>query len=154
MPVKHIVQTATATQQDPLWQQLLNHATQLATLAPLVQAALPAELRPHCQLANWRQNCLILTVDNPVWANRLHYQIPTLLKQLKTEPALYNLSRLEYYVKPAEFTTKNIRSNPAHQQHRLSSHSAELLRDSAEAINDPGLRQALLKLAQRSRQIN
>jgi len=48
----------------------------------LLQEQLPASLKAHCRLLAIRDETLVLAADSPVWAARLRFHAPQLVKQL------------------------------------------------------------------------
>lgn len=65
---------------SPIFAQL----QQLEQLNNLLQDFLESELKPHSRVANLRDGCLVIQVDNSAWATRLRYALPHLLQQFRT----------------------------------------------------------------------
>lgn len=127
-------------------QRLLDRAQRLAELEKRVLASLPSSLAPHCRVANLRSGVLVLLTDSAALNSKLRFLLPRLTSQLRSEPELAELTRIELRVAPLASPRA---SRPV--QRTLSDSSAELLRSSAEATTDPELRQALQRLARRHR---
>ena len=79
--------------------QLLKKNQQLETINALVQPLLDEELALHCQVANFREGCLVLQADSAAWATRLRYQIPVLLQALRTPDRLPNIATIRLIVR-------------------------------------------------------
>ena len=67
---------------------LLARARFLAGLHQSLQSILPADLKPHCQLANIRDGVVIMIASSSIWANRLRFHQTELLKYLHSEHGL------------------------------------------------------------------
>lgn len=76
---------------------LLVKARQLQAMQRTLQPLLPLELQPHCQVANTRDQTLILAVDSAAWGMRLQFLYPQLLAQL---PPTWHITKITYYIKP------------------------------------------------------
>jgi hypothetical protein len=126
--------------------ELVTHARQLGHLSSIVQAMLEPSVANHCQLAHFDGVRMVLIADTPAWASRLRYSISTLLAQLKQYSNKFHaLTRIDVQVKPALPESPP----PVTAQRRLSAEAARCLAESAEVIEDPNLKQALLRLAER-----
>lgn len=105
-------------------------------------AILGPELSSHCRIQNLREGCLQLQTDAPSWAARLRFELPRLLEQLRTIPALQQLRDIRIRVVPPEAP----RAVPARRA-KLSRTAASILEHAADAVTDPELRDALRRLA-------
>ena len=133
------------SQQDP--QSILGFiqkkVVQLKQLNEIWQQNFP-DLAQHSRIANFREGCLVIEVDNGAWATRLRYIIPDLIKKLGKLNALSNLKHIEWYIQPE--------SQPASTRSRfappvLSDHSAKLLENTALTIRMKELQEALVRLS-------
>lgn len=70
---------------------LLEQLESMRILKEEVQKVLPPELREHCMLANYKNNYITISASTAVWATRLKYIAPELLKALKQKPGLSQL---------------------------------------------------------------
>lgn len=77
---------------------LLQHVNYLQTLTPLLMSALPDVIAQHCQLANYRQGRLIISVNNQAMATRLRFILPDLRQQLRKHPAFAGLIGIDFYM--------------------------------------------------------
>lgn len=114
---------------------------QLAVIERQVRACLPADLAEHCQVAGIGDGCLRLATDSPAWAARLRFQGPRLLKQL-THQGLTALRTVQVRIIPLA-----AKPAPPSRKPHLANENAQLLEQTAKAIDDPGLAQALRRLA-------
>ena len=69
--IKSIQQVATADNKG--LGALARHAKLLRTIDGAVKPILPAELRPHIQVANLRGDVLVLMTESAAWAARTRY---------------------------------------------------------------------------------
>lgn len=129
-------------------ERLIERGTQLARIDKLLKKSLPAELRPHCQLANIKGNTLILLANSTVWASRIRYQGPQLLKTLQQNERFKHITELQLRIQPQTGIT---RGNRIPRQASMSSEAASYLQQFAESVDDADLRSALERLASRRR---
>jgi len=108
-----------------------------------VLAYLPQDLAANCHVAGVRDGCLRLIADSAAWAARLRFQEPLLLKAL-TQRGDHEVRRIQVRVSPREQTRTLPKRNL-----KLSAENAQLLEQTARALEDPRLAQALLRLARR-----
>lgn len=114
---------------------------QLAVIERQVRACLPAELAEHCQVAGIVDGCLRLATDSPAWAARLRFQGPSLVKQLTTQ-GMAALRTVQVRIIPLVAKP----TSPSRKPH-MATENAQLLEQTAKSIDDPGLAQALRRLA-------
>jgi len=125
----------------------IQRGKKLQQLSRWVQNMLDPELGRHCQVLNLRGKTLILATDATVWATRLRYQLPTLLRDLQQQESLQQLSDIQIRVLPVSAPpAKKTRHRPT-----LSADSAYCLQQCAETIGDAALSRALQRLAGRRR---
>ena len=123
---------------------LIQRCEQLRSLQRLLHQCLDLNLMAHCQLVNLQGHRLVLAVPSPAWASRLRYQIPSLLACLQKQPGMQQLSEIQLRVIPA--AEPSGKSGPVRSV-SLSAQSASMIADCAKHIDDPGLSQAMLRLA-------
>lgn len=125
---------------------LVGRARTLMELGVLLHELLPAPLNEHCQVLAIKDETLILASHSPVWAARLRFHAPVLLKQLSNQQTV-KLSTVRVRVKPPEKTSPTA---PRRQAGLFPGKTgAAALRQAAQSISDPGLKTALLRLANR-----
>ena len=113
------------------------------TLKLRVQKLLPAPIDEQIENAVMHSRTLTLWVNSPVWASRLRYLAPQLLRQLKQEGII--LDRIQPRIQVQE-VQRPFRRRPS-RKIQLSSGSAEVLRQTADALQDRPLREALMRLS-------
>ena len=125
---------------------LSDKAKYLQCLNLSVKALLPGDLALHCQVANVRENVLILHLDTAEWATALHYQIADLLSQLREQQAYVALKSIQYKIRPVDGPAKK----PIKEAIKpLSSATRKLLDDMAKSVKNKELAEALAKLGQK-----
>ncbi len=126
--------------------RLLGQARQLQALDEQVRNQLPDNLRPHCHVLSLHDRILILATDSPVWAARLRFHAPRLVKQL-TRQRIVSVRLVRVLVIPPEKTMTSARKTaPDEEQgHRR----AAALEQAAQTVSDPRLKSALLRLSRR-----
>ena len=121
---------------------MLERARKLERLNVLVHGLLPVDLGAHCKLLNVKNEILVLAADSPAWAARLRFVAPELCKQLRCQHAL-SVSRAEIRIQPqAVEPTQNKR-----HAMKISATNANLLAQTAQGVDHPGLKEALYRLA-------
>lgn len=76
----------------------LKHVAYLTHLSPIVLQALPADLAKFCQLANYRQGRLILSVSNQGIATKLRFILPSLRQSLRQQKDFAALVGIDFYI--------------------------------------------------------
>ena len=132
-------------QRTELLNDLLQHAKRLGILQTQLDYYLEPAARPYCKVASFQEGCLLLIVTNANWATRIRYRQQRLLSQLQALPEYRGLARIALKILPQP-------EEPAPPPPLvLPPHTAKLLQETAEGIQDPTLRAALERLAQRTR---
>jgi hypothetical protein len=108
--------------------------------------AISIELAEHSRVANFREDCLVIEVDNAAWITYLRYHLPELKKRLSQEHALSTLQKIEWYIRPPR--TEPARQTTKNKSLVLSKNSLELLQNTAQQIENKALQEALLRLIQ------
>ena len=123
----------------PSLRRLLDYARGIEEWNSRFRHMLPEPLSEHCYVVNFRHQQLIVTVDSPAWGTRLRMLIPQLTTQLGES------------VKGITFRIAPLSQDGSHpsqtQRTAMSRETANLLRDCSQGLSDPGLRQALRRLA-------
>jgi hypothetical protein len=127
------------------YSRLVSQARTLMALEVLLQELLPDPLRTHCQLLAIRDETLVLAADSPVWAARLRFHGPQLVKQLSRNQTV-KLRTIRIRVRPPE---RNVPEKRPGSMRQLSKNSTAALQQVAQNVSDPGLKTALLRLANR-----
>jgi len=106
---------------------------------------IPSPLNEHCDTLTISGTTLVLAADSPVWAARLRFHTPGLVKQLASYNPV-NIRSVRVRVKP------NDRPAPPDKpktRPRCTSKGAAALKQAARSISDPVLKSGLLRLARR-----
>ena len=128
-------------------EHLVTQTNELKRLTRLLQAELNPSLAPHCHVARLTPPQLTIVVDSPAWSTRLRFQSPALLRQLTRKHQIFQgVTHIEIKIYPARLQRRAPPSAPRH----ISPDAATVITDMAGSIDDPGLKQALLRLASRS----
>jgi hypothetical protein len=127
------------------YSRLVSQTRILAALETLLQELLPEPLKAHCHLLAIRDETLVLAADSPVWAARLRFHAPQLVKQLNRSQTV-KLRTIRIRVRPPERLVPAARRKTT--IHR-SKNSTAALQQVAQTVSDPGLKSALLRLANR-----
>lgn len=127
---------------------VIERARRLTRLERAVLQSLPAELAAHCKVANLKNETLVLATSSPVWAGRLRFVAPDLIKQLKCQFSL-EIRSVELKIQPESVDIQPVKKPPL----QMSLRSATLLAQTAEAVGHPPLQEALLRLAAKTREI-
>jgi hypothetical protein len=110
-----------------------------------VMKYLDANIAPYCQVANKMNKKLTLITANGSVATQLRFQAPDLLRAFKQDPDLNDIIEIQCKVQPL-----NEPSEPAVKKRKvkpLSQDAAKAIRETAEAIEDPRLKEIMLRIA-------
>lgn len=135
--------------QAPGLGELMRHLRLLEQLALPLYEALPPLFQGKCQLVNYRQGRLIVSLSNQALTARFRFAVPELLQRLRTQACFAGLIGIDFYVaKPTIGATPSTsKSLPRH----LRTQTASQLLAQTEGIEDPTLRSAWLSLVKAAR---
>ena len=119
----------------------------LTGLDSIIQDLLPSPLKEHCRVLSVRDTVLVLAADSPVWAARLRFHSPRLVKQLVNNKTV-KLRTVQVRVRPADIPPESVK-RPVKPV--LSEDSSIALEQAARGVRDPELKAALFRLAARRR---
>ena len=137
-------------------------AKKLAQYSQLLQQILPIECRNHVEVANIRNQNLMLITDSPVWTTRLRQLCPQILQFIRensvnTDTSNKKTQIIHHIQISTRYNPANAKQTGARQQQissererhrpRLSEKTAELLSQSANSMSHQPLKTALLKVA-------
>ncbi len=125
---------------------ILERARKLARFEQAVLRLLPADLGAHCRVLNLKNEILVLATTSPAWAGRLRFAAPELMKQLKCQHHM-EIRQVELKIQPEALEIQPVKRNSM----EISLNSAELLAQTAQSINHPELKEALYRLAAKTR---
>jgi hypothetical protein len=117
---------------------------QLDKLTALLKNSLNDPLRQHCQVANLKDDCLVIMVDSAAWATQIRYLTPDLLKQLKRSPELQHVRTLHCYIDPGPTPSAPA---PIIEREPLSADNIQLFNSMGNSRDDE-LGKALKRLAE------
>jgi len=124
----------------PALKQLELEVSAQKALLSDIRRHLPAELAPHCLAAQLKRDRLVLHTDSPVWATRLRYSAPQLVSLLQeTRPGLREIKiRVLVSRQPRQIQRRHV---------HYSDVAADVVRSSAGDIEQPRLRDAMMRLS-------
>lgn len=97
---------------------------------------LPAAIRSHCVAARRDGDTLIVLADSPVWATRLRYALPRIMRDLPVR-------NLRVRVAPTAETPRRPRKGVP----KLPESAAAALEHTADSLDDPELSAVLRRIA-------
>jgi len=101
--------------------RILAHARILNRLDQILASVLDASLIPHCQVAEFRNQCLILVCSNATFATRIRMISRPLLDSLREESD-FGIERIEIRIAPVNRPQPEVR-----KQRTLSSAAVQAL---------------------------
>ena len=128
-----------------------NQAKKLDQYTLILRKVLPIECYEHVQVANIKQQSLMLITDSPVWTTRLRQLSPTILKFLRENSV--DAGQVIHHVQIS--TRYHNNATDEQRQHgvkkraipKISKKTSELLSQSASSIDHQPLKDALLRVA-------
>lgn len=78
---------------------LLDRLEKIKAIDSKFSALVPKSMACHCRVVNLRKGTLVIAVDAAVWLNKLRFQIPELLSQLRQQ-GFISLANIEIIVQP------------------------------------------------------
>lgn len=125
-----------------LQSKLVTKAKELDKLRQIVHACLPDNCKLHVKAAGIKDNSLILTVDSPVWSSRIRLYSNNILELL----GQHNIAKIQS-IRIRLDQAEPGRPEQKYEKRHLDHSSSKLIEQTAASIDDPDLKQALLKLA-------
>lgn len=142
--------------------KFLIQAKRLAYFTRLLHKILPVECQQHVEVANIRNQNLMLITDSPVWTTRLRQLSPQILQFIRNnmqdkgnnkEQIIHHIQISTRYKTPNSDDQQSI-AQKRKQKLQISEKTATMLSQSADSIQHQQLKTALLKLARHSRNHN
>ena len=137
--------------------KFLIQANKLAYFTQLLHKILPIECRNHVEVANIRNQNLMLIADSPVWTTRLRQLSPQILQFIRQNMPSNDQNK-DQIIHHIQISTRyNAANVEPHQvvenkvKPQISEKTASILSQSAESIEHKALRSALLRIASHSR---
>lgn len=137
-------------------ERLLQHKHYLDYLSKRLLSYLPNEFAHKISVLgltvsalNKKSNkqILLVSVTSAAWASKLRFYLPSLKRSLCAEAQFSHIQSIRISVNSAT-TTRQPRPSKSAQPLVYSNHSAQIVADSAQYINDEGLKSSLLRLSQ------
>ncbi|MGL5952965.1 MULTISPECIES: DUF721 domain-containing protein [Providencia] len=135
-------------------QTIQRNAKAILKLNQVVKNLLPAEIKPMCRVANYRNNIMVLEVANASWMTRLNYEKLNLLSALRTS-ILPSLSSIDIRINPdlirktkqnSSLNKQSVSTKTNRNQRQISVQTAEQLLKLAER-SPKGLKERFERLA-------
>lgn len=125
---------------------IYKQASQLDTLTTLVQRHLKkneSDTVP-CTVSRFTNGCLVLAVDDPVWATQLRYELPNLRDKLR-QGGLHQLTSIRINLLPATPEAKSPQKKS--RDACISNNAKRNIRESAKHCSYAPLQEALERLS-------
>lgn len=122
---------------------LQQHAISVAKLKNALWPFLPPSLRPHCELANYRDYTLYLHANSPLWAAKARHASPQILHAARQRCKI-SVRKLVVRIRPAAVENREDR-RPKQVIGSVSRH----LKQAADWIDDPELAVIMRRIARR-----
>jgi hypothetical protein len=127
---------------------LVTQGREFQRLTRLLQNELDPSLAPHCRIGGFTPPRLTIVVDSPAWSTRLRFQSTGLVRQLSNKyKEFQGVSHIEVKIYPARLQ----RRTPPTVPRQISPAAADGITRMANSIDNPTLKQALLRLASRAK---
>ena len=133
--------------------KLYTHARDICVLNEKLHNYLAPTLSSHCSIANYSTEILIINADTSAWASKLRSRIPDILAYARHEFGLSKLITVRIRVSPNLNNTSqsDLPSSGSTRKASLSKKSAEFIANVAASIQDPALRESILKISKNAR---
>jgi hypothetical protein len=139
LPINRIL-----TDRSAAVERLFRNVEFLNSINTLIREGASSKLAAHCSAAGIRDRQLVILVDSPAWATRLHFEQNAIMQRVRQQPDLNSLTGIQIKVRPTDTPPVNI----VRKIEPLSAHTTADLRACADKINDPSLANALRRLAE------
>jgi hypothetical protein len=133
-------------------QWVFSKLKQLDELNRKVSQYLDANIRNYCQVANLKDGHLMLVTANASIATQIRFQTVDLLKKFKQDPLLQKIQAIHCKVRPPLTwpATSQAFIVPLKKMKPLSHETAEFVREIAESLEDPQLKEVMKRIAGRT----
>ncbi|UBX49374.1 DciA family protein [Providencia alcalifaciens] len=135
-------------------QTIQRNAKAILKLNRVVKSLLPAEIKPMCRVANYRNNIMVIEVANASWMTRLNYEKINLLSALRSS-ILPSLSSIDIRINPdlirkskqnSSLNKQSVNQKENRNQRQISMQTAEQLLRLAQK-SPKGLKEKFERLA-------
>jgi hypothetical protein len=124
---------------------LLQQVARLKAIKSALWPHVPEDLKPHCDLANYRSSTLVFVARTPLWASKLRHTSPQILHAARHDCKI-KATRIDIRIDPGLPEPP-----PPGRKKVVSARTAEHLKQAAEASQDDGIRASLSNIAKRRR---
>jgi len=133
--------------------KLYTHAKDICALNEKLHNYLAPTLSSHCSIANYSADTLIVNADTSAWASKLRNRIPDILDYARHECGLTKLITVRIRVSPIlnKTTQADTYGTGFTRKASLSKKSAEFIESVATSIQDPALRESILKISKNAK---
>jgi len=130
-------------------------AKKLAAFSRLLRRVLPPECHGHVEVANIRDQNLMLIADSPVWTTKLRQLSPQILQFIQSNTAgdtngaqiIHHIQISTRYHAPDSSEQQALIKKNRHKKVQISEKTAAMLSQSANSIEHQQLKAALLRIA-------
>jgi len=143
--------------------EFVQMSEKLAQYTRILQKILPIECQIHVQVANIRQQSLMLITDSPVWTTRLRQLSPQILQFLHDNRSSYITADNKDVIHHIQISTRYKKNESDEQQAAakkeriiptISEKTSDLLSQSANSMENQQLKDALLRIASHKKTVN
>ena len=133
--------------------KLYTHAKGICALNEKLHNYLAPSLSSHCTVANYSADTLVVNADTSAWASKLRNRIPDTLDYARHECGLSKLISVRIRVSPNHNNTthSSLPGTAVARKASLSKKSAKFIESVATSIQDPALRESILKISKNTR---
>lgn len=134
------------TRSDGVLGQIYQSATRFTVLTDLVRESVDGRMAPWLTVTGWADGILRVTLTRPALATRWRFQEPAVRRRLVREPVLAGLREIRLVM-----AGPVARPPPRQAPSRLGDAPVGVIEEMAARETHPGLRRALLELAEAAR---
>ena len=127
-------------------EKLVATAENLIALEQKLCSILPPPLNLHCKISGLSNQSILLITDSSVWATKLRFMTPEILKFMKSECSSSRLKSVRISIRPEVY---NKTSQPG-RKITLTTATSRIIKNIANNIHDDELRSSLHKIARHS----
>ncbi len=128
---------------NPRLTEICKRAIQLEELNSKIYTYLPSSLQKHCHVGSFTNGCLVIIVNDAVWASELRYSLPNLRDALRKEAGIYQLSSIKINITTLKTTTPVVKPKNFTS---LSTQARDIITACGDQCNYEPLKQALAHL--------
>lgn len=131
---------------DSVFSRLINKAKTLSKLDDTIQSVLDAKLKGRYKIAGYEKGLLTFLTDNSATATQIRYQIPEILKRLRSQPQWAGLVTISVKVHHHwhEYITPSPKE-PVGEPVVISEQSKQSLRMLIESLKEDPRNEAIIR---------